>query len=355
MRYFPRLLSFFLLIFVTSSLLARPAAGREYILLGTLWVPVAGGPVTLLPVAAAAPAAAFDGHRFLVVWREELAIRAAFFEEGGLEPVDSFVLSTTSNDTHPAVAWDGTRYVVVWRDVWVRVASVSPQGVVEHVESLDLIPDSFAVTAGPNGIALLLMGRTETHHVVDVALVDSDLHLKTTTRVGTMPFSQGFGSTYFAYPAITEFGPGWYAAWLTGRTGRTWSVVGTHITATGQALNVAAYPFETATMAGTILTSAYAFASPLTVDAYVTSSHVVVIPSMIGGPTPAIFVDATGNPTATVEAPPATTFSYYGPRTAHLADGTIVLIRLPSANEPATVTPFIRAAVPLAKRRGVRH
>ena len=70
-----------------------------------------------------APAVAFDGATYLVVWEEQPPaasrdIYAARVSEAGvvLDPVGIPISKAAGNQRAPAVAFDGTSFVVVWQD-----------------------------------------------------------------------------------------------------------------------------------------------------------------------------------------------------------------------------------------------
>ena len=70
-----------------------------------------------------APAVAFDGATYLVVWEEQPPaasrdIYAARVSEAGvvLDPVGIPISKAAGNQRAPAVSFDGTSFVVVWQD-----------------------------------------------------------------------------------------------------------------------------------------------------------------------------------------------------------------------------------------------
>ncbi|MCX7995956.1 MAG: T9SS type A sorting domain-containing protein [candidate division WOR-3 bacterium] len=70
-----------------------------------------------------APAAAFDGTNYLVVWEDARAISysdvyGARISPGGivLNPISIGISTATNDQMAPAVAFDGTNYLVVWED-----------------------------------------------------------------------------------------------------------------------------------------------------------------------------------------------------------------------------------------------
>src|SRR5687767_8522525 len=98
-----------LALLLTFSASAEVVAGRRFVLIHHQWAPVAGGPVT--PLEAPAESAAFDGERFLAVWREGESLRMALFEEGALTPAAEASIDAPDIGA-PFVRWDGNRYVV---------------------------------------------------------------------------------------------------------------------------------------------------------------------------------------------------------------------------------------------------
>jgi hypothetical protein len=118
--------------------------------------------IAVPPAAAAenryAPAVAFDGTNYLVVWQERRSggsvdIYAARVSEAGLvlDPLGIPVSKAAGNQWSPAVAFDGSSFLVVWQDDRstatrpdVYGARVSPAGVL-------LDPGGVPVAAGSGG------------------------------------------------------------------------------------------------------------------------------------------------------------------------------------------------------------
>lgn len=103
-----------------------------------------------------APAVAFDGATYLVVWEEQPPaasrdIYAARVSEAGvvLDPVGIPISKAAGNQRAPAVAFDGTSFVVVWQDD--RSPSTGPDVYAARVSAAGLLldPGGIPVTAPP--------------------------------------------------------------------------------------------------------------------------------------------------------------------------------------------------------------
>ena len=103
-----------------------------------------------------APAAAFDGTTYLVVWEEQRPaaskdIYAARVSEAGvvLDPVGIAISKAAGNQRTPAVAFDGSSFVVVWQDD--RSPSTAPDVYSARVSAAGLLldPGGIPVSAAP--------------------------------------------------------------------------------------------------------------------------------------------------------------------------------------------------------------
>lgn len=334
------LLPILVTLLIPLSLFANTVpAGRQLVLMPTgQWI---GSSVRTIPHHSAA----FDGERFLVATLDD-GLRVALIDEGAAEP-RAIVKLANETTSLPIVAWDGTRYLVFWSDRTMRVSAVSAQGVLERTFTLDGVRTIGGVSAGPNGTAILVYGDVDSHWVLDVWFLDAEMEVTRTTRIGRIAKSSGFGSTYHGPARIVPFGSGHYVAWVAARSGRIASMVGTRISAEGEALDLAPYPHEGDSAEGRILISHYA----LTLDHFEVhpfGDSVVVLMRWGGGPTTA-FVRADGSFTVM----PLYILGYSG--STRLADGTIALLIQPLWNEPSHILPFLRSPQPLPRRRTSRH
>jgi Protein of unknown function (DUF3152) len=105
-----------------------------------------------------APAVAFDGTNYLVVWQEQRPgatrdIYAARVSEAGviLDRLGIPISKAAGNQWAPAVAFDGSSFVVVWQDD--RSASTRPDVYGARVSSAGVLvdPGGIAISSGPGG------------------------------------------------------------------------------------------------------------------------------------------------------------------------------------------------------------
>ena len=103
-----------------------------------------------------APAVAFDGTTYLVVWEEQRPaasrdIYAARVSEAGvvLDPVGIPISKAAGNQRAPAVAFDGSSFVVVWQDD--RSPSTGPDVYAARVSAAGLLldPGGIPISAAP--------------------------------------------------------------------------------------------------------------------------------------------------------------------------------------------------------------
>src|SRR6188508_2724275 len=98
--------------------------------------------------AAQAPAVAFDGVNYLVVWTDNRegvpkVYGARVSPDGTVLDLDGFGISAAQG-SEPTVAFDGTNYLVVWSDeASIVAARVDPGGMV-------LDPDGITISTRPN-------------------------------------------------------------------------------------------------------------------------------------------------------------------------------------------------------------
>src|SRR5687767_13867454 len=116
-----------------------------------------------------APAVAFDGTNYLVVWQEQRPgatrdLYAARVSEAGvvLDPLGIPISKAAGSQWAPAVAFDGSSFVVVWQDDRsaatrpdVYGARVSPAGVL-------LDPGGTPISSGPGGQLMPAVAGTGT-------------------------------------------------------------------------------------------------------------------------------------------------------------------------------------------------
>lgn len=135
-------------LLLSFSASAEVVAGRRFILVHDQWAPAGGGAVA--PLGVPAESAAFDGERFLVVWREGTTMRIALFDEGASTPVTESSVAVAAF-APLFVRWDGSRYVVAAGEDPGVLAVVSAQGIVESVRSVTGTRSLVDVAASASG------------------------------------------------------------------------------------------------------------------------------------------------------------------------------------------------------------
>jgi hypothetical protein len=212
---------------------------------------------TLGPAPSAWPALAFDGENFLAVWVDSRGgasdiIGARVTPAGVVLDSAGIAISTAADDqTAPALAFDGENFLVVWGD-WrnsdldVYGARVSPAG-----EVLD--PLGIAVSTAPSlqqqpapafdGSSFLVVWQDDRDGA-------SDVYGARVTRAGAVldpsgiPISAAVGRQ--GRPSIAFDGVNSLVAWTDDRGGTYTDIYGARVTPAGTVLDTAGIPVSTA-------------------------------------------------------------------------------------------------------------
>jgi hypothetical protein len=206
----------------------------------------AGIAVSLATNLQRAPAIAYDGADYLVVWQDFrtaswFQIYGARVTTGG-EVLDTagIPISTLSVYQYaPAVAFDGTNCLVAWQDNRVSQysdiysARVSPAGVV-------LDPSGNLVTAAPYGQRYPSIAANGTHCLVawdDNRNGNGDIYGARVDSAGITVDTAGFavyaGAQVQYTPKLAFNGTDWLAAWRESRGATSYDIYGARVAATG--------------------------------------------------------------------------------------------------------------------------
>jgi uncharacterized protein DUF3152 len=203
-----------------------------------------------------APAVAFDGTNYLVVWQEQRPgaskdIYAARISEAGavLDPLGIPVSKAAGSQWAPAVAYDGSSFVVVWQDDRsastrpdVYGARVSPAGVL-------LDPGGLPVSAGPGGQVAPAIAGTGAGSLV-VWADGSDIRGARVSPAGAVLDPAGLTVSAAAGaqldPAVAFAGSGSLVLWEDHRGGLGADLYGARLSAAGAVLDPAGFALAAA-------------------------------------------------------------------------------------------------------------
>ncbi len=243
-------------VFAASFLLVATAAAAASGAPSTLAITVGPELPVTDPVPAPAPGSqgpsdvAWGGNQFLAVWTDARSERgsdifAARVSANGtvLDPNGLAVTDGASVSNAPAVAWDGTDFLVVWdtSDDYtpgdIRAARVAPDGTV-------LDPGGFGVVSDPHDQRSPDLTWNGTHFLVvwqdDRSGSGFDVYGARVAPDGAVEDPNGFPVSAAAkaqtVPRVASDGSGWFVAWQDAR-GKTLDVFGARVDAGGTVLD----------------------------------------------------------------------------------------------------------------------
>jgi Protein of unknown function (DUF3152) len=193
-----------------------------------------------------APAVAFDGRQYLVVWHDRRQagsdVYAARVDTAGtvLDPAGIAVSTASGVQRNAAVAFDGANFLVVWEDGRSRAtgpdvyaARVSPEGAV-------LDPGGFPVSAAPAAESSPAVARTGTGVLVAWGS-GSDIRGARLSPAGAVADPLGIAISTAPgpqrEPALAFDGANALVAWEDGRAGAAPDVYAARVSAAGAVLD----------------------------------------------------------------------------------------------------------------------
>jgi len=204
-------------------------------------------------------AVAFDGTNYLIVWQDMrngmyFQIYAARVTPSCvvLDPDGIAVCQTTTNELAPAVAFDGTNYLVVWQDLRnttsdIYAARVSKAGVVLDpggiAVSTAVNPQAYPSVAfgGTDYMVVWHDERNSSHYDLYGARVSKNGEVLNPSGIPISVLSKRQG-----FPSIAYDGTNYVVVWQDDRSG-FYDIYGCRVNSLGSVLDPSGIPISTAT------------------------------------------------------------------------------------------------------------
>jgi len=194
-----------------------------------------------------APAAAFDGTNYLVVWQDHRSgcdiYGARMTQAGVVLDVGGIVVSTSADgQANPAVAFDGTNCLVVWADIRgddqdIYGARVTRAGVVLDADGIALS----TATGDQDNPAVAFDGTNYLVVWLDLRDVAASTYGARVSQVGAVLDAGGIAISTTAYdqciPAVVFGGANYLAVWDDYRSGLNADICGVRVTQAGVVLD----------------------------------------------------------------------------------------------------------------------
>jgi VCBS repeat-containing protein len=210
-----------------------------------------------------APAVAFDGTNYLVVWEDHRGATADIYgarvnTSGTVLDVPAFVISAAANNQMaPAVAWNGTNYLVVWQDDRTTAGTFDVYGARVSAAGSVLDASGFVVSAATGLQQHPRVASDGTNWLV--AYEDTraggalDIYATRVSAAGAVMDASGIAvcteSHYQSRPTVAWNGSTWAVIWSDART-NWYNVEGALVSAAGVVANPNGVPLEAATSGG---------------------------------------------------------------------------------------------------------
>ncbi len=233
--------AFFLILMAAFVALPEPASAEEFLIDASFAYEPCPGEQEL-------PAVAFDGTNHLVVWRNfdgsQYDILGVRVSSGG-EVMDSAFIAIAADSGHqqaPAVAYDGTNWLVVWQDApagnQIRGARVGPDGTI-------LDPDGFPILVGGGRQQPAVAFDGANYMVVwaEMRGGNRDVLGARVTPGGAVLDSAGFvisgAANHQQAPSVAFGASGYLVAWEDFRSGSGFDLYAARVTTAAQVLDTA--------------------------------------------------------------------------------------------------------------------
>jgi len=223
------------------------------ILLDTL-----GIPISTEPYQQGTPAIAFDGANYMVVWQDMRngsthKIYGARVSTSGvvLDPAGILLSAASVNQVAPAIAFDGDNYMVVWQDLRNGPADIYCTRVNKNGTVLD--PDGIAVSTAPNPQAYPAVAFDGTNYLVvwhdERNSSHYDLYGSRVSKSGVVLDPTGIGISALAkrqgFPAVAFDGTNYMVVWQDDRSG-FYDIYGCRVSTSGAVLDPGGKAISTA-------------------------------------------------------------------------------------------------------------
>ena len=211
----------------------------------------AGIPIATAPNQQIAPAVVWDGTNFLVVWQDARSATidvygARVSAAGGvLDPAGIPISTAANNQIAPALAWDGSDFLVVWQGpLHVSGARVSGAGAVLDPSGIDISP-----TTGSQASPTLAWNGSEFLVVWQDLGADFDIAGARVTVAGAVLDPTGIPISTAIHdqkaPAVASWGHDFFVVWQDRRSG-SWDIYGAGVSTGGTVQQPAGIPISTA-------------------------------------------------------------------------------------------------------------
>jgi hypothetical protein len=198
------------------------------------------------------PAIAFDGTNYLVVWYDyrggsSTDIYGARVSAGGsvLDPAGIAICTAANDQFNPAIASDGANYLVVWED-YRGGSSTDIYGARVSAGGSVLDPAGIAISTASSYQYSPAVAFDGTNYLVvwnDYRYVsyNPDIYGARVSKGGSVLDPTGIAVSTAAnpqeYPAIASDGINYLVVWGDHRSGSSWDIYGTRVSASGSVLD----------------------------------------------------------------------------------------------------------------------